>query len=127
MTLLLMISKTVGSGLLELKTKPSVATSILKTNNKSMKTKIFALLAVLVMFAGVMTSCDKSDYEPMAPVISNDDVSSSVRGELRSLSDFALEHIVLIKYIRMSILIFINTIIRQLPLIQMDGQEEQLV
>jgi CHAP domain len=61
-----MISKTVGSGLLELKTKPSVATSILKTNNKSMKTKIFALLAVLVMFAGVMTSCDKSDYEPMA-------------------------------------------------------------
>ena len=82
MTLLLMISKTVGSGLLELKTKPSVATSILKTNNKSMKTKIFALLAVLVMFAGVMTSCDKNDYEPMAPVISNDDVSSSVRGEL---------------------------------------------
>lgn len=54
-----------------------------------MKTKIFALLAVLVMFAGVMTSCDKNDYEPMAPVISNDDVSSSVRGELRSLSDFA--------------------------------------
>lgn len=54
-----------------------------------MKTKIFALLAVFVMFAGVFTSCDKSDYEPMAPVISNDDVSSSVRGELRSLSDFA--------------------------------------
>ena len=84
-----MISKTVGSGLLGLKTKPSVATSILKTNNKSMKTKIFALLAVLVMFAGVMTSCDKSMNEPMAPVISNDDISSSAQGELRSLSDFA--------------------------------------
>lgn len=31
-----------------------------------MKTKVFALFAVLVMFAGVFTSCDKNDYEPMA-------------------------------------------------------------
>ena len=31
-----------------------------------MKIKVFALLAVLVMFAGVFTSCDNSDYEPMA-------------------------------------------------------------
>lgn len=48
-----------------------------------------ALLAVLVMIAGVTTSCDKSMNEPMAPVISNDDISSSAQGELRSLSDFA--------------------------------------
>ena len=32
-----------------------------------MKTKVFALLAVLVMFAGVFTSCDKNDLDPVIP------------------------------------------------------------
>lgn len=32
-----------------------------------MKIKVFALLAVLVMFAGVFTSCDKNDLDPVIP------------------------------------------------------------
>ena len=42
-----------------------------------MKTKVFALLAVLVMFAGVFTSCDSSDYEPMAQTSEDSQVMSS--------------------------------------------------
>ena len=52
--------------------------------------KLVYSLAVMVFAVVAFSSCDKNDYEPMAPIMKGNQVSTSdniAKSETRSLSD----------------------------------------